>query len=180
MDIEKGWTKALKNTEVIRTRIQALITTGDTTVSYILLSESSINMGNTVVREGGIIVQKPALILPPNNPQFNGFEFDGEEKESIDENLMINFLLVRGINIPSFRYDNKTSSLDVYDGSLTKAIKYYKNILQKKEDVHTGLLVGPEDFWQFSLLIFICMQIAKNAEGDVRRLLEEYKRKKKG
>ena len=94
MDIEKGWTKALRNTEIIRTRIQALITTGDTTVSYILLSESSINMGNTVVREGGIIVQKPALIVPPNNPQFNGFEFNGEKEKNIDENSMINFLLM--------------------------------------------------------------------------------------
>ena len=75
MNFEKMWGKALKHTEIVRARIQALSMLGDTHVPYVLLSESSINVGDTVVRKGEVLVQKPSLIIPPNNPQFKGFDF---------------------------------------------------------------------------------------------------------
>ena len=172
------WTKALKYTEIVRPRVQALSMAGETHVPYLLLSESSINMGDTVVRKGEVLVQKPSLFIPPNNPQFKGFEFEKNMGEDFDENSFINFLIVRGISLPSLRYDNKTSFLDIYEGKLSEAIQHHKNELQKKENVLTGLLVGPEDCWQFSILIFICSQIIKNADQDIQKLLDEYHRKK--
>ncbi len=177
MDIEKYWEKALKQTEIIRSRVQALMTMADTRVPYILLSESSINLGDTVVRKGEVLVQKPALILPPNNPQFKGFEL--EDAQDINSNQLINFLLVRGVMIPSLKYDNKTHSLDIYEGGLSAAIKHYNTVLQEAENISTGLMAAPEDCWQFSLLIFICTQIAKNADHDIRKLLDEYHKRKK-
>jgi hypothetical protein len=177
MDIEKAWERALRSTEIIRARVQALQTLYTTRVPYVLLSESSINEGDTVVRKGIINVEKPALIVPPNNPQFQGFEF--EEDQGVGQNSLINFLIVRGITVPSLRYDNRTSSLDVHEDKLSGAIKHYKDLLQQKEDVETGLLIGPEDCWQFSLLIFICTQIARNADQDIRKLLDDYHKKQK-
>lgn len=179
MDFEKMWTKALKQTEIIRTRVQALSLSGDTHVPYLLLSESSINVGDTVVRKGEVLVQRPSLFIPPNNPTFEGFEFESEDGTNrFDENSFINFLIVRGISIPSLRYDNKTSSLDIYEGKLSQAIKHHERIMQRQENVKSGLLVGPEDCWQFSILIFICSQIIKNADQDIQRLLDEFHRKK--
>lgn len=179
MDFEKMWTKALRQTEIIRTRVQALSLSGDTHVPYLLLSESSINIGDTVVRKGEVLVQRPSLFIPPNNPKFDGFEFEGEDgTKNFDENSFINFLIVRGISIPSLHYDNKTSSLDIYEGKLSQAVKYHERIMQRQENVRSGLLVGPEDCWQFSILIFICSQIIKNADQDIQRLLDEYHRKK--
>jgi len=177
MDFEQMWSKALKHTEIIRSRVQSLSMVGETNVPYLLLSESSINLGDTVVRKGEVLVQKPSLFIPPNNPQFQGFDFDKEE-EAIDQNSLINFLIVRGISLPSLRYDNRTSSLDIYEGKLSAAIKYHEKILQQQENVHTGLLVGPEDCWQFSILIFICSQVIKNAGQDIKKLLDEYHDKK--
>lgn len=176
MDFEQAWTKALKETEIIRARVQALQPLSTTRVPYILLSESSINVGDTVARRGEVYVQKPSLIVPPNNPQFQGFEF--EKEGSFDQNSFMNFLIVRGVSIPSLRYDNKTAFLDIYEDKLSAAVKHYRDLLQRKEDVETGLLIGPEDCWQFSLLIFICTQIARNADQDIRRLLDEYHKKK--
>ena len=175
MDIEKAWEHALRKTEIIRSRVRPLLATEATRVPYILLSESTINDGDTVVRKGEVIVEKPALIIPPNNPQFNGFEFG--EDQSVDQNSLVNFLLVRGVSIPSLKYDNKTSFLDVYEGKLSKAIKDHKDDLLKAENVSTGLLACPEDVWQFSLLIFICSQIARNADMDIKRLIDEYRTK---
>ncbi|HOW36561.1 MAG TPA: hypothetical protein PL155_09145 [Candidatus Omnitrophota bacterium] len=175
MEIHEAWERALKNTEIIRSRVQALMTFADTKVPYVLLSESTINAGDTVVRKGEILVERPSLILPPNIPQFEGFEFEKDNRAGKEE--VLNFLLVRGINLPSLKYNNKTYSLDIFEGRLNDAIRQHMELLQQKEDVHTGLITGPEDCWQFSALIFICTQVARSAEEDIKRLLDEYKKR---
>ena len=174
MNIEEFWQRALKHTEIVRSRVQALMTFGETRVPYIFLAESSINEGDTVVRKGEIMVAKPSLYLPPNLPQFYGFEF--EQKEGMSENNLINFLIVRGITLPSLKYNNTTHSLDIFEDKLSKAIAHYEDLLKREENVLTGLITGPEDCWQFSVLIFVCSQIAKNLDIDIRKLLEKYKK----
>jgi hypothetical protein len=175
MDMYEAWAKALKNTEILRARIQHLLTFDDTVVPYILLSESSINAGDTIARTGEVVVEKPSLILPPNHPQFEGFEFDPGRAP---KGGLLNFLLIRGIQMPSLNYNNRTSSLDVYEGDLSKAVSYYLDHLQRKENVHTGLITGPEDCWQFSVLIYVCTQVARNSARDIASLLEEYRKEK--
>ncbi len=175
MDFEKMWEKSLKQTEIIRARIKSLKTTAETHVPYVLLSESVINQGDTIVRKGEVVVEKPSIIMPPFQPLLNGFELD--DTSQFGKDALINFLLVRGISLPSLHYDNITSSLDVHEGALSEAIKHYQQDLQRKEDVNVGLLVGPEDCWQFSLLIFIISQISKNAENDIKKLLEDFRKK---
>ena len=76
MNIQELWEKALKQTRVIRPRVQALETFKATRLPYVALSASLINPGDTVVRKGDILVEKPAIILPFNLPQFEGFEFE--------------------------------------------------------------------------------------------------------
>lgn len=177
LDIQESWDRALKNTEVIRSRVKGLFTHDATNLPYIFLCESSINTGDTVVRRGEITVDKPSLILPSASPQFEGFDF--EKELHINEGILTNFLLVRGVTFPSLKYDNKTYSVDIFEGGLKKAIKQHLDKLQRKEDVKTGLITGLEDYWQFSVLIFICTQVAKSAETDVKKLLDELKRKGK-
>ncbi len=172
MDIQKNWENALKHTDIVRSRIASLQTFSDTKAPYVFLSKSSVNINDTVVRKGDVMISKPSIILPPNIPQFRGFEF--EEEAVFNENMVTNFLMVRGVTMPSFKYNNETYSIDVYEGDLTQAIAYYSEDFQKKEDVYTGLIVGPEDCWQFSLLIYICMQAAKNTESDIRNLVKKY------
>ncbi len=77
------------------------------------------------------------------------------------------------------KYDNKAETLKIYDGHIEKAIKHYSNALQRREDVHSGLVIGSEDCWQFSILIFICTQIAKSANSDIRRLLDRFRKEDK-
>jgi hypothetical protein len=173
MDIEKSWNKALRNTEIVRPRVQGLKTHEDTQVPYILLSESTVNVGDTVVRKGEVQVNRPSLFIPPDNPMFHGFGF--EKDNATEENFFVNFLLVRGVRLPSFHYDNQTQSLDVLEGNLSNAIKHYREELQKEENISTGLIVASEDCWPFSLLIFVCSQVARNADVDLRKLMNDYK-----
>ena len=172
MDVHSAWEKALRETDIVRSRVKGLQTFSETEVPYILLSPSTINRGDTVVRTGEVLVHRPSLILPPHIPQLEGFNVDGEG--SFKEDAMINFLMVRGVTLPSMKYDNKVFSLDVFEGKMEDAIGVYGNRLQREENTSSGLICGPDDCWQLSLLIFVCSQIAKNSSTDIRRLLDEY------
>lgn len=177
MNVQDAWEKALKKTKIIRPRAQELQTFSDTNISYTFLAEALVNKGDTIVRKGEVVVEKPAIFLPSNMPQFEGFDF--EEEFKVGHDMVINFLLVRGVNFPSMKYNNKTEPLNIYDGHIEKAIAYHSDLLQRKEDVHSGLVIGPEDCWQFSILIFTCAQIAKSANSDISRLLERFRKEDK-
>ena len=175
MDFEEIWEKTLEETEILRYRIKQLSVTSETKVNYYLLSESTVTKGDTVVRKGEINVMKPSLLLPPNNPQFLGFDLDEDEEEFKMDNNFINFLLIRGVSLPSLKYNNETNCINIFEGELSKAIDHYQKSFQKKEDVKTGLIVGPSSYWQLSLLVFICSQMSKNAEQDIKNLIKQYK-----
>jgi hypothetical protein len=175
MNIQERWEKALKRTEIIRPRVHPLDTFGATRLPYIFLAGSAVNPGDTVVRKGEVLVEKPSLILPFNTPKFEGFEF--EEKLHLNPDFLMSFLLVRGVVFPSLKYNNRTDALEVFEGKLGKAIEHYGNLLQRSEDVQTGLLAGTEDNWQFSVLFFICGQVARSADSDVKKLFEDYRKK---
>ena len=172
MNIQEFWEKALKKTEIVRPRVQPLLSHAATHLPYICLSESSVNMGDTVVRKGEVVVEKPALVMPYNTPHFEVFDF--EKEMHFSENTLTNFFLVRGVSFPSMKYNNVTSSMDVQPGNLSKIIEEQKALLQQHENVHSGLIVGPEDCWQFSILIFVASQIMRSADGDIRKLLDDH------
>ena len=174
MNLEESWAQALKQTEIIRSRMVDLETFDTTMLPYVFLAESSMNAGDTVVRQGQVLVERPSLILP--SPQFNGFEFESEWK--LSEDAVLNFLLVRGVKFPSLRYRHELSSLDLRDGSLRDAITHYSNHLKQAEDIHTGLVVGPEDAWQLSVLILVGSLVSRSTENDLRRLLNEWHRRR--
>ncbi|NLE64859.1 MAG: hypothetical protein GX606_02960 [Elusimicrobia bacterium] len=174
MNWQQAWEQALKRTTIVRSRIASLNTFSETAVPYVMLSASQVNDGDTVVRRGEVVVQKPSLILPPNIPQFEGFEFQKEEGEA--DGSVMSYLLIRGISIPSMRYNNKTYSLDVFEGGVDRAVAHFANLMERKEDVQTGLLAGPDDAWQLSVLIFVCSQIARNTQVDLKRLMDEYRK----
>ncbi len=174
MDIEKAWERALKYTEIIRPRVQPLDTFKTTHLPYIFLAESSVNIGDCVVRKGEVLVEKPSLFLPPGAPQLDGFDFRDASRQQ--EEMITNFFLVRGIAFPSLKYNNKTYSLDIFEGRLSRAIEKYTQELQKEENVTSGLIIGPEDCWQFSVLIFICTQIVRSADNDIKSFMNRWNR----
>ncbi len=177
MDIHNAWEKALENTQIVRGRARELNTFSETRIPYIFLAEALVNSGDTIVRKGEVVAKKPTIILPADMPYLEGFDF--EKEYELGHEMVMNFLLVRGVSFPSMKYNNRVSSLDVHEGHLDKTINYYKDNLQRKEDVHSGLIIGPEDCWQLSVLIFLCMQIARSANSDIRRLLERFGKNKR-
>jgi len=176
MDIQSQWEKAVKGTQLLRPRIKGLSAVAETRLPYIFMAESAVNRGDTVLRRGAVTVDRPALLLPPNSPQFEGFDF--EKDLAFGSETLTNFLLVRGVAFPSFKYQNETYELDLYEGKLSDCEKKTLNQLARVEDVETGCFVGPEDCWQLSVLIYVCMQVARSAGNDIKHILEEYNKRR--
>ena len=177
-DIQELWDKARKQTEILRMRLSDLATFEATSVPYIFLAESALNQGDTVVRQGQVVIQKPSIILPNFSPQFEGFEL--EEELHVSDNALATFLLVRGIQFPSLKYRHQMSSLDLYEGSLQQAIDHFSRQLTTAENITTGLVIGPEEAWQLSLLMLVGALVVRSAEGDLRRILEQWRKRQQG
>ena len=173
MDIDQYWEKALKETEIVRTRLKPLGTFEDTELPYIFLSKSIVDSSDTAVRKGKVIVSKPSIIPPHQIPQLFGFDF---EKLGLSDNSVINFFLLRGIRYPSMKYNNEHYSVDVLEKTLGEASKTFASNLQRQEDIHTGLVIGPDDVWPFSVLIFIASVVHRTADADLRKLFEKFRK----
>lgn len=174
MDLQEKWDKAVKETRISKVRLRTLLAFENTELPYISLAKSAVNIGDTVVRKGKVMAHKPTIILPGNFPQFEGFDFD--EDYEVDENEVARFLLMRGVSFPTLKYNNETHTVDVFEGSLDKAVGYFSRQLERKEDVHCGLILGPEDCWQFSVLIYVGALAIKSASSDVEKLFEYFKK----
>ena len=177
MDIEEGWDRARKRTEILRMRLQDLATFEATVVPYIFLGESSVNAGDTVVRKGQVLIERPSIALPGFSPQFKGFEF--ERDLHVNEDAVAMFLLMRGIHFPSLKYQHQLSALDLLEGSLQRAANRFEDQLKRAEDTKTGLVIGPEDAWQFSILLLVGALVVRSAEGDLRRILDEWRKRQR-
>ena len=172
MDIEEIWQKALKNTQILRMRLARLDSYSGTELSYVFLAESEINIGDTIVRKGTVEVDKPLIYLSDGSPQFYGFEF--EEKLKISTETIKTFLLLRGVNFPSFKYTHN-SQIEVCEGPLDDSIEKYSDMLAKQENVDTGLVVGLADYWQFCILVYVANLVAKSVPYEIKKLLEKLK-----
>lgn len=172
MDIEQLWEKAQQKTEVIRGRVKGLPTFSAASVPYVFLGESVVNEGHTVVRQGKILIEKPMIILPEDLPQFEGFEF--EEQLDVKQGAMQMFFLMRGIRFPSLKYNNTIESLNLEEASLAKTAEKYKKRLEKKENVKTALILGPEDCWQFSILLYMAQFVGRCARTDIINIMERF------
>lgn len=174
MEFEEYWERAIRETEIEKSWLGYLNNTSQTILPYIILSKSSLDNSDTVVRKGKIEVSQPLIFLPGNTPILEGFEF---QKANISENSMITFLLLRGINLPSLKYSNTIYSLQLENSSLSEMVKKYKEELQKLEDIKTALIIGPDECWQFSLLIYVAGLTAKSAPHDIKKFLEDLRRR---
>ena len=101
-----------------------------------------------------------------------------DEREVFLENVrhpadeLSRFLLIRGVSFPSLKYYHETDSIDVMEKPMDDATSYLLNLLDKEDNTDTGVLTGPEDCWQFSVIIYAGGLMARSASRDIRRLLD--------
>ncbi|MEN3014015.1 MAG: hypothetical protein ABDH23_05325 [Endomicrobiia bacterium] len=170
IDLNKKWDEALKNTKIIKSRYNKLETFKKTIVPYVLVSNSLVNKGATVVRRGKVEVTPALIHLPYGGFELRGFNF--KETTEYSDEIVKSFLLIRGVHLPSLKYDNTQLKLEVLNKPLEDVINHYKKIFQRIEDTETGLIISIPDIWQFSLLVYILTLVMKSAENDIKNYID--------
>lgn len=174
MDLEEKWQRTLEETKIVKFYHPHLASQEATDLPYIFIGASVVNVGDTVIRKGRVIVDRPMIVLPQNMPQFSGFEFEEYGADAKDMQL---FFMVRGINFPSLKYKHESSDIEVVSKEPEAVLDQYRNDLEKEEDFTTGLVYGPVECWQLSILVYIGMLINRSAAKDVERYLNELRKK---
>lgn len=165
LNIREAFQKAFNTTEVIRQRQACLLVASATEIPFILLSESEINDGDTVVREGKVDVEKPIIMVPGRPYDFDGFE--AEESRLA--------LFGRIASFPTGKYSIECD-MRVVDTGLQRTVDKFQRQFDSNDDEHTGLCVCKTDVWELAALYYVGLLVRKSIGydwDDLRRRLEQ-------
>lgn len=168
VSFEEDFAKAVQETEIHRGRRSRLLTVGSTELPYILLNQSLVNTGDTVVRRGVMRVEEPSILLMQRPHQFEGF--DVGEGDDPQEALIA---LGRMASLPPARYSNKDVQMDLVEGKLDRILLQMEHRLDQEQDELTGLISGPVEIWHYSLMVYVGQMVKQSVRGDLSHLFRK-------
>jgi hypothetical protein len=157
-------------TRIVRTRKNLLYTFGSTRLPYRFLAPSAVNEGDVVLRRGTVTVEPPKILAPRNPVEFEGFGIEDEEGAE----GMVPVLLNRWVHFPPAKYQNSNASLEVVGGPLEAALERQVNELDRENDIRTGVVLGPEDRWGFSVIGYVGQMVARSAPSNIGEFFERF------
>jgi len=166
MDLEKKIEHAWKKTEILRQSRQLLFTFGDTELPYYVLAESLMNAGDTVVRRGEVVVQKPMIVAPPwqRGASVEGFSSEGE--------ACVRLLVQRAAYIPPYRYRNQAQSMAVQAGGLSETAERIGKKLEEDDDRLVAVIKGDPDLWEVSVMRYCIERMVQSTPHNIQELRE--------
>lgn len=143
------------NTEVIRPPRQRLATFGETQLSYYIVAEPVFteltgSPGETVVREGKVVAERPKIVTPHYLLNlFQGFKHGREYADYV--------LRKYGPNEPGllYRYRNEPSSMNIVSGLVPEVVGRLNDLLDKEGNALSTIIKGVDEMWDISLMKFI-------------------------
>ena len=146
---------AIQLTQVVRTPKQHLATFGVTNLRYYLVTEPSYcdlvpGKEESVVREGKVVTQRPAIVTPTYMLNLDGF---GEDARRYMDSLARRF----GPQSPGilYQYRNEPGSLDIVGGLMPAVARRIADDLDKRGEDRACVILGIDELWDVSLLRFI-------------------------
>jgi hypothetical protein len=163
-------TEALTMTQVLRPPKQHLATFGVTNVKYYLVTDPSYRdlvagEEESVVREGRVISQRPAIVTPTYMMNLEGFSENARK-------YMDHLAQQQGPNSPGilYRYRNEPGNLDIVgDGVQIVARRISEDLDQRGEDI-AAVIIGADDLWDVSVLKFIYEYTASSLASNVNEM----------
>ncbi len=161
---------AVRRTVVLRPPKQRLATFGTTNIYYYLVSEPSYaepetESGETVIREGRIIAEKPKIVTPYYLAHLEGF---GAEARKYFDTLMRD----HGANAPGlfYTYRNEPKQLNVVADNLLSVVGKLNAEIEQSGDPLTSIIKAYDPLWDVSLMKFIFEMTQHSLESNIRQL----------
>ena len=170
MEDERDLIRAAEQTWVVRYPKQHLATFGTTSLSYYVVTEPiyrEIQPEDTesVVRQGRVVAEKPAIVTPYYAMNLDGFSDDAY---SYFRHLSQQF----GPNSPGilYQYRNEAEKMDILSGPPADIAQRISDDLDDKRDDLSVVMVGVDELWDVSLLKFIYEFTSRSAVENAQEL----------
>ncbi len=170
MEDERDLIRAAEQTWVVRYPKQHLATFGTTSLSYYVVTEPiyrDIQPDDTesVVRQGKVVAEKPAIVTPFYAMNLDGFSDDAY---SYFQHLSRQF----GPNSPGilYQYRNETEKTDILSGPPAEIAHRISDDLDRAKDDLSVVMVGVDELWDVALLKFIYEFTSRSAVENAQEL----------
>ena len=146
---------AIGQTVVLRPPKQKLTTFGTTNIYYYLVTEPSYGElvqeeGETVVREGRVLAERPRVVTPSYLANIEGF---GEHARRYLQMLIEE----HGPHAPGifYGYKNEPKDTNIVTSDLDSVVHRLEERIDKEGDPLATIIKGVDELWDVSLLKFI-------------------------
>lgn len=161
---------AARHTEILRHPRQHLSTFGITNIYYYLVTEPSYRefadeTGETVVREGRVIAERPQIVTPYYLTHLEGFSYDARQYFDM-------LMRMHGPDMPGlfYTYKNEPRGLNIVSDSWPAVVGKLNEEIDKKNDPLASIIKGQDDLWDVSLLKFIYEITSRSAQTNINQL----------
>lgn len=162
-------------TEVIREYQRMLFTFGDMEVPYVLVTEHGRFKDRAVIRKGVVMLQRPQILLPP---YYAGLRFQ-EGFEHADAMPPEAAFLLRAMQLPYSQISNRLIASEYMEyGDLKSVLDKFEAEMESQDDTETGLIKGPPEGADISLMRYSLGLAVKSAPGNVREFFEHLRRQR--
>ncbi len=167
---ERRMAEAIMMTQVVRPPKQHLATFGVTNVKYYLVTNPSYRdlvpgQEESVVREGRVISECPAIVTPTYMMNLEGFSEDARK-------YMEQQAQQHGPHSPGilYSYRNEPGSLDIVGDKVSiVAQRISEDLNRRGEDIAT-VITGADDLWDVSVMKFIHEYTAASLASNVNEM----------
>ena len=170
MEDERDLIRAAEQTWVVRYPKQNLATFGTTSLSYYVVTEPiyrEIQPEDTesVVRQGKVVAEKPAIVTPHYAMSLEGFSDDAY---SYFRHLSQQF----GPNSPGilYQYRNEAEKMEILSGPPADIAHRISDDLDSKKEDLSVVMVGVDELWDVALLKFIYEFTSRSAVENAQEL----------
>ena len=161
---------AVRNTKILRPPKQSLATFGTTNIYYYLLTEPVYkdmveDAGETVIREGRVIAQKPKVVTPYYLSQLEGFSSEARrylEMLTSKQNPNVTGLF--------YSYRNEPKELNIVSDGLLAVVDRLNAEIDKRGEPLTSIIKGEDELWDVSLMQFIYEITGSSVQNNLRQM----------
>ena len=168
--VDRRISKAIELTHVVRTPKKHLATFGVTNIRYYVVTEPSYHdivpsKEESVIREGRVVSQRPAIVTPTYMLNVEGF---GQYARRYMESLIQRF----GPHGPGllYQYRNEPGGLQIVSGQMTAVARRIADELDERGEDIACVVLGIDELWDVSLLTFIYEYTAASLASNVGQI----------
>jgi len=162
--------EAVSRTEIIHAPKQNLMTFGTTNIYYYLVTEPTYrdiapDTGETVVREGRVIAERPRIVTPYYLSHLEGFSTDARR-------YLEHLIREHGAHVPGllYGYRNEPKELNIVSDNLKAVVEKLVAGIEERKDPLTAVIRGIDELWDVALIRFIYEMTSRSIGDNMNEL----------